>query len=142
MDTAAPWRGSALGLASALLFGLGAPLSKLILPRTQPVPLAALLYLGAAAAFFATRRGRDEAPLTRSDAPWLAGSVIAGAALAPILMLWGLTRVSGLAGCVSRPQVRGAVLVASGDGLPVGAECDRLDAGPGRVGQRCDGLTA
>src|SRR6266436_8932646 len=91
-------RGAVLGLGSALLFGLGAPVSKLLLPRTQPIMLAALLYLGAGAAFVVARPRRSEAPLTRADAPVLAAAVIAGAALAPILMLWGLTRVSGLAG--------------------------------------------
>jgi drug/metabolite transporter (DMT)-like permease len=91
-------RGAALGLASALLFGLGAPASKLLLPRAQPILLASLLYLGAGAAFLLVRRGRAEAPLTRADAPALAGSVLSGAALGPVLLLWGLSRVSGLAG--------------------------------------------
>ena len=91
-------RGSAIGLASALLFGLGAPLCKLLLPRAQPLTLAGLLYLGAGAAFLGARRRRTEAPLTRADAPFLAGAVIAGAALGPVLMLWGLGRLSGLAG--------------------------------------------
>jgi len=91
-------RGSALGLASALLFGLGAPLSKLLLPRAQPLALAALLYLGAGLVFLIAPRNRAEAPVTRADAPWLLGSVVAGAALAPVLMLWGLSRSSGLAG--------------------------------------------
>src|SRR2546430_37345 len=64
-------RGSVLGLGSALLFGLGAPVSKLLLPRTQPIMLAALLYLGAGAAFLVARPRRSEAPLTRADAPVL-----------------------------------------------------------------------
>ena len=91
-------RGPGIGLASALLFGLGAPLSKLLLPSAQPLILAALLYLGAGASFLLARRRPAEAPLTRAEAPALAGAVIAGAALGPVLMLWGLSRVSGLAG--------------------------------------------
>ena len=51
MDPPDRLRGSVLGLASALLFGLGAPVSKLLLPGTQPLVLAALLYLGAGLAF-------------------------------------------------------------------------------------------
>jgi drug/metabolite transporter (DMT)-like permease len=98
MDSGDRLRGSALGLSSALLFGLGAPFSKLLLPRIQPVALAALLYLGAGGAFLFAPRRRGEAPLSRADAPWLAGAVIAGAALGPVLMLLGLSRVSGLAG--------------------------------------------
>jgi len=91
-------RGPLFGLASALLFGLGAPVSKLLLPRAQPLALAALLYLGAGVPFLFAPRSRSEAPLTRADAPWLLGSVLAGAAVAPVLMLWGLSRLSGLAG--------------------------------------------
>jgi drug/metabolite transporter (DMT)-like permease len=98
VDTGDRLRGSALGLASALLFGLAAPICKLLLPRTEPLALASLLYLGAGTAFLLAPRGRAEAPLGRADAPWLAASVIAGAAAAPVLMLWGLARVSGLAG--------------------------------------------
>lgn len=98
MDTRDRLRGSALGLASALLFGLGAPVAKLLLPGTQPLVLAALLYLGAGLAFLLARPSRAEAPLARSDAPWLAASVIAGAGAAPVFMLFGLARLSGLAG--------------------------------------------
>src|SRR5437870_1239151 len=98
MDAGDRLRGSALGLSSALLFGLGAPVAKLLLPAATPLSLAALLYLGAGSAFLLARRRRAEAPLTRADAPWLAVAVIAGAALGPVLMLWGLSRVSGLAG--------------------------------------------
>jgi drug/metabolite transporter (DMT)-like permease len=138
VDTGDRLRGSALGLASALLFGLGAPVSKLLLPRTQPVALAALLYLGAGSAFLLARRGRAEAPLSRGDAPWLAASVIAGAAAAPVFMLWGLARLSGLAGSLllnleapftialavlifgehlTRREAIGAILVVSGGAL-------------------------
>ena len=98
MDTVGRLRGPALGLASAALFGLGAPISKLLLGEVRPLLLAGLLYLGAGLAFLVAPRRTREAPLTRADVPWMAGSVIAGAALAPVLMLWGLTRLSGLAG--------------------------------------------
>jgi drug/metabolite transporter (DMT)-like permease len=91
-------RGVLLGLGSALLFGLSAPVSKLLLPTAGPLPLAGLLYLGGGVAFLFVRRSRTEAALTRQDAPILAGAILAGAALAPPLMLWGLTRVSGLTG--------------------------------------------
>ncbi|MCA1826922.1 MAG: EamA family transporter [Myxococcales bacterium] len=90
--------GVLFGLGSAILFGLGAPVSKLLLPDAGPLPLAGLLYLGGGTAFLFVRRSRTEAPLSKADAPILAGAVLAGAALAPPLMLWGLTRVSGLTG--------------------------------------------
>jgi drug/metabolite transporter (DMT)-like permease len=91
-------RGALFGATSALLFGLSAPVAKLLLPGAGPLSLAGLLYLGGGAAFFLVRTSRTEAKLTRADAPFLAAAVLAGAALAPPLMLWGLTRVSGLTG--------------------------------------------
>ena len=91
-------RGTAFGMASAVLFGLSAPFAKLLLAGTGPLSLAGLLYLGAGAAFLTVHTSPAEAKLTRSDAPILAAAVLAGAALAPPLMLWGLLRVSGLTG--------------------------------------------
>ena len=91
-------RGAAMGVASALLFGASAPFAKLLLPGAGPLSLAGLLYLGGGAAFLLVRASRTEAKLQRSDAPILAAAVLAGAALAPPLMLWGLQRVSGLTG--------------------------------------------
>src|SRR5207237_479117 len=69
MDADERLRGSGLGLAAALLFGLGAPLSKLLLPSARPLTLAALLYLGAGAAFMVARRRAAEARLTRAPRP-------------------------------------------------------------------------
>ena len=91
-------RGTFFGMASAVLFGLSAPFAKLLLSGAGPLFLAGLLYLGAGAAFLLVRTSSKEAKLTRADAPLLAGAVLAGAALAPPLMLWGLLRVSGLTG--------------------------------------------
>src|SRR5258708_12897750 len=91
-------RGAALGLGWAALFGLSAPVSKLLLPGAGPLSLAGLLYLGAGIAFLFVHASGPEAKLTRAEAPILAGAVRAGAALAPPLMLWGLIRVSGLTG--------------------------------------------
>lgn len=98
MDGDARRRGALLGLLSALLFGLGAPVSKLLLPGAGPLTLSGFLYLGAASAFFAVPRSNREAPLSRADLPSLIGSIVAGAALAPPLLLFGLSRVSGLSG--------------------------------------------
>lgn len=121
MESGERLRGSALGLSSALLFGLGAPISKLLLPSAPPLSLAALLYLGAGSAFLLAPRRRAEAPLTRADAPWLAGAVIAGAALGPVLMLWGLARVSGLTGSLllnlEAPFTIGLAVLAFGEHL-------------------------
>jgi drug/metabolite transporter (DMT)-like permease len=87
-------------LLAAVLFGASAPLSKLLLQKIDPIPLAAFLYLGAGIGswlLFAIQslgsRGRmAEARLSRKDLPWLAGAVLAGGVGAPILLLLGLDR--------------------------------------------------
>ncbi len=94
-------RGAALGLAAAASFGLSAPLAKLLLASISPVLLAGLLYLGAAAGLWLHRLARPstkEAQLSRADVPKLAAVVAAGGILGPLLMLLGLSRVTGLAG--------------------------------------------
>jgi len=87
-------------LAAAVLFGASAPLSKLLLGEVEPIPLAALLYLGSglgAGILFLVQRslfkGRSqETHLTRADRPWLLGAILAGGVAAPILLLWGLAQ--------------------------------------------------
>lgn len=87
-------------LLSALLFGMSAPLAKLLLGEVQPIPLAALLYLGSGTGAFLllflqrTRSGGKtmEAHLSCSDLPWLAGAILAGGVSAPIILLLGLER--------------------------------------------------
>jgi len=76
-------------------------LSKLLLPDTEPVLLAGLLYLGGGIGitlYGLARRNPREQALTRADAPTIAGITLAGGIVAPVLLLWGLTRVSGLVG--------------------------------------------
>jgi drug/metabolite transporter (DMT)-like permease len=89
-------------LAAAGLFGVSTPLAKLLLGGLHPVALAGLLYAGAFAglAVFRLAGGRTggEPRLGRPDLPWLAGAVLAGGILAPILLMLGLSRISGLAG--------------------------------------------
>ncbi|WP_437811738.1 DMT family transporter [Sorangium sp. So ce1078] len=103
-DRAAHGRGGAYGLAAAALFGASAPLSKLFLPHVGPLVLAALLYLGAGVGLTLIRllAARDptprEAALRGTDVALLAGVVLFGGLLGPVLMLFGLARVSGLAG--------------------------------------------
>src|SRR5262245_24112463 len=101
MATPEEVRGATSGLFAAALFGASAPLSKLILPRTEPIMLAALLYLGAGAAISVIRlfaRSEREAKLARSDRLPLAAIVVFGGIAGPILMLTGLSRVSALGG--------------------------------------------
>lgn len=79
-------------LAAALLFGLSAPLAKLLVGAPSPWLLAALLYLGAGAFLTAVRLARTGRPalgtaLRGSDRWWLAGLVLSGGVLAPPLLL-------------------------------------------------------
>ncbi len=94
-------RGALCGLAAAALFGMSAPICKLLLDAMPPPLLAGLLYLGAALGLWvvrAFRRATSEAPLRREDAPKLLAVILSGGIVAPVLMLFGLERLSGLTG--------------------------------------------
>lgn len=94
-------RGAVLGLSAATLFGLSAPLSKLLLGSVTPVLLAGLLYAGASMSLWAHRLvtgASTEAPLKRTDLPRLLAMVAAGGIAAPVMMLLGLSRVSAVSG--------------------------------------------
>ena len=87
--------GAALG--AAVLFGASTPLAKLLLGDLDPVLLAGLLYAGSGLGlglWWLARRVRGgaqgEAPLRRPDLPWLAGAVLSGGVLGPLLLMWGL----------------------------------------------------
>lgn len=94
-------RGAFFGLAAAALFGVSAPLAKLLLGEIAPVLLAGLLYLGAAVGLWlhrVLRPSTTEASLGRADIPRLAIVTLAGGVVAPVLMLLGLQRVTGVTG--------------------------------------------
>lgn len=87
-------------LLAAALFGASTPLAKLLLNGVSPVTLAGLLYLGSGIGLLAIRVGRawfssdetsKEARLELSDYPWLAGAVLAGGIVAPVMLMWGLS---------------------------------------------------
>jgi drug/metabolite transporter (DMT)-like permease len=94
-----PVPGALYGLAAAALFGMSTPFAKLLVPDTHPLALASLLYLGAAGALTCARRARPrrEAPLRFADAPLLAGIIVTGGIVGPVLMLIGLRQVSAVA---------------------------------------------
>jgi drug/metabolite transporter (DMT)-like permease len=90
-------------LAAAALFGVSLPFSKLLLPMLHPLVLSALLYLGAGLAATvarASRASKSEAPLRPSDLPALLGLILVGGLLGTTLMLYGLARLSGVAGAL------------------------------------------
>lgn len=102
MTTHAPGvrRGIPLALGAGVLFGMSAPLSKLIMTTMEPVALAGSLYLGA---FLAASAGRllgvtrrlHGTPLTRRDAPHVVAMVCVGGIVAPVLLMYGVRATTG-----------------------------------------------
>ena len=91
--------GILLALSSAALFGASTPLAKIMLGNVDPWMLAGLLYLGAGLGLAvihlwrnALRMPAAEAPLRRSDLPWLATVIVAGGILGPLCLMFGLSR--------------------------------------------------
>lgn len=93
-------RGVILALGAGLLFGLSTPFAKGLVVGLRPQMLAGLLYLGSGVGLGAywlaarARGRRPEAPLTKRDAPWIAGTVLAGGVVAPFLLMVGLARTA------------------------------------------------
>lgn len=88
--------GAGIALASALLFGLSAPVAKILVGGIDPWVLAGLLYCGAGGGLFLWRAvagNSSEARLARGDWPWLACAVAAGGIAAPVLLMTGLARI-------------------------------------------------
>ena len=83
-------------LFAALFFGASAPLSKLLLGETPPVLMAAFLYLGSGTGISLiklsqrTTSDQKEAGIRRPDVKWLAGAILAGGILAPIILMISL----------------------------------------------------
>jgi drug/metabolite transporter (DMT)-like permease len=99
--TALMWPGAPMALASAALFGASTPFAKLLLGTVDPWLLAGLLYLGSGIGLGLVQLARRplgigaaEAPLRRSDMPWLALVVLAGGVIGPVLLMFGLARTS------------------------------------------------
>jgi drug/metabolite transporter (DMT)-like permease len=95
-----------LALLSAALFGVSTPVAKLLLGTTDPAILAGLLYCGAGLGVAVVRRvGRSgslqsvssEATLGRKDLPYLAGAILAGGVVGPLLLMAGLQRTDASA---------------------------------------------
>lgn len=78
--------------ASAVLFGAATPAAKLILDRVPPVTLAGLLYLGAALVSVPVVARQRWVRPSRRDIVKVAGAVVIGGAIAPVLLLTGLDR--------------------------------------------------
>lgn len=85
-------------LAAALLFGLSAPASKLLLGSIEPLPLAAFLYLGSGFGLLMLKGVQSlkkqstvsEAGIKREDIKWLGGALLAGGVAAPVILMFSL----------------------------------------------------
>jgi drug/metabolite transporter (DMT)-like permease len=86
-------------LVSAALFGVSTPAAKSLVGAIDPVVLAGLLYCGAGIGVAILRRfSRAMLPemarqqiLRSEEIPWLAGAIVAGGVVGPILLMTGLT---------------------------------------------------
>lgn len=83
-------------LLAALFFGASAPVSKLLLGDVPPVLMAAFLYLGSGTGisfiklFQRLASNQKEAGIKAPDVKWLAGAIISGGILAPIVLMISL----------------------------------------------------
>jgi drug/metabolite transporter (DMT)-like permease len=82
-------------LAAALLFGASTPLAKWLLATVNPWLLAGLLYLGSGLGLSAYRllRSNPRVKLQPGEWPSLAGAIVAGGIVGPLLLMLGLTRM-------------------------------------------------
>jgi drug/metabolite transporter (DMT)-like permease len=119
--------GAIFGLLAAALFGASTPFAKLLLPGFGPLSLAGFLYLGAGLALSVVRlirgriRPRTEVGLRRSDLLPLGGIIVLGGVVGPVLMLVGLSRISGVASALllnlEAPLTITVAIVAFGEHL-------------------------
>jgi drug/metabolite transporter (DMT)-like permease len=89
-------RGIFAALAAALLFGASTPFAKLLVGETSPWLLAGLLYLGSGlglAAVLLFRRSPSPR-IPGSEKAALAGAIVAGGVIGPVLLMWALSRMA------------------------------------------------
>jgi len=92
-----PLTGVTFAIGAAALFGASTPFAKILLGRTEPV-LLGLLYLGSGVGLLIWRwlsrqvrsHHAQEASLKSHDLPWLAGAILSGGIVGPVLLMIGL----------------------------------------------------
>ena len=97
--------GPYLALLAAILFGASTPLAKLLVHEIDPWLLAGLLYLGSGiglALFRLIRRfvagaQHGEGTIQGTEWFWLGGAILSGGVIGPVLLMVGLTRMTGSA---------------------------------------------
>lgn len=93
-----PAPGIVFALSAAILFGASTPFSKVLLGSIEPVGLAGLLYLGSGVGLTVLwwlrlrfKRGNTRDPnIRQADIPWLAGAIVSGGIVGPVLLMIGL----------------------------------------------------
>lgn len=88
-----------LGLCAAFLFAAGAQFSKLLLAYVDPLVMAGFVYLGSgfgllllisvSGALGRPRKGYEAVP-SRKDIPWLLATMLFGAFLGPVVLMYSL----------------------------------------------------
>src|SRR5947209_3417259 len=88
-------RGVLAALGAALLFGASTPAAKLLLGPVNPQMLAGLLYLGSGLglALWRVLKRTERARLAAHEVKWLVLAITAGGVIAPVLLMWGLSRM-------------------------------------------------
>ncbi len=85
-------------LLAAVFFGASAPFAKLLLGDISPIYLAAFLYLGSGTGISLLKLSQKiirpsqqlEAGIRKADIKWLAGAIISGGVMAPIVLMVSL----------------------------------------------------
>ena len=82
-------------LTAALLFGAGTPFAKLLLNTVNPWLLAGLFYAGSGIGLTLYRylRKVPAVKLPRHEKLWFAGAIVSGGIIAPVLLMFGLTKM-------------------------------------------------
>jgi len=84
-------------IVAAILFGFATPVAKLLVDSVSPQMLAGLLYAGSGLGLSVLyslnrlfKRNEHHHPLKVSDLPWLAGAILCGGVLGPVLLMQSL----------------------------------------------------
>ncbi len=93
--------GIAYALLGAALFGASTPVAKLLVGEIGPLMLAGLLYAGSGLGLGLwlalrawLRPAAGGAGIARADAKWLAGAVVFGGVIGPVLLMFALSAAS------------------------------------------------
>ena len=88
-------------ILTAVFFGSGAPFAKALLGSVPPMMLSFLIYLGSGLGLgaylllrrlFGSVRSKEESTLRKADLKWLAGVIIFGGFLAPLVLMTSLVQ--------------------------------------------------